>query len=1035
MSDKEFVHLHVHSDFSMQDGVSKITSILNKVKASGMKAMALTDHGYLSGVIEFYKAAKERGIKPLIGVETYVAKNSIDLKNPENKETNHLILIAKNLTGYKNLVKLMSIAATTGFYHQARIDKEILKAHSNGLIASTACLQGAVNVNLYDSKDGSRQVNLPKAEQELEELISIFGKDNVFVEVMYHGLDSQKQVCANAMKLAKKMDMKIIATNDAHYVDSNQRDLRDIMMADRCSTTVNDPERKLKDAEGEYYIKTPAEMHTLWGKYPEVIQNTLAIAEMVEEFNPGINEGNKLPKFCSSNEESLDTFKKMIIEGFKEKYPGKSKNSEEWNRVQYEVSVIEKLGFRDYFLILADIVKYCVQNNISVGPGRGSAAGSIIAYCMDITTVEPISNGLIFERFLSPDRADLPDIDIDVCKNNRNKIIQYISNKYGEDKVCQIGTFNRLKGRGILRTVGRALDMPFDEVDELSKSMPKDAGEYSISLNQVMDPKEECDPNLKSTFFRYYERSKKNKQYIDSCLRLENVLKSSGVHAAGVVIGPETLSNIVPLKLSNSDGIATQLDMNNVQELGLLKLDLLGLDTLSFISDCLTSINKDNPEGPLKDKKGINTYRDLEKEFPNNDDELVYKSTFSLGATIGVFQCEGFGLRSLLARMRASQFSDIAAAIALYRPGPLDSGITESFIQRRMKKEEETIWHNDLNKEFDETHGLAIYQEQIMAASRVLCGFSMIEANKLRKVIGKKKKEDIEAFREKFVSAAVKTNKIDKEKSEIVYDAIEKYGRYAFNKSHSVSYAKICYYTAWLKTYYPAYALASLLNKFCGIEVEKGTTSVIDKKIDDDKISEYLLEAMSMGIRILPPDIAESNFYFKVVKTDKGTAIRYGIGAIKSVSMKAVKLLEWRDSKGQFKNMGHFLFAGIQCGMNKRSLSEIVDAGCTNFGIPKSQAMELLHGFKRPCRCTKAKDASPEKTKNCKICQSTGLTRSEKSILEDIRDIAKEHSEVNEQMINELGELFKPYLGKSSKDIEYIDSINLYISKKEVSVK
>jgi DNA polymerase-3 subunit alpha len=1004
---------------------------VSRVKELGMNSIALTDHGYLSGSVQFYQECKNQGIKPIIGVETYLTPHSINLKDVEHKESYHLILLAKSLVGYRNLMKMMTVAATDGFYRFPRIDKELLAEYSEGLLCSTACLNSEVNSRLYNSKDGYNQVDVAAAAGKLGDYIDIFGKENVFVEIMYHGLDSQKQVAKHALKLASDQGVRVVATNDVHYIGPEDRHLRDIMMADRCNMRVDDPERKLRDNEGEYYIKSPDQMWSMWGEVDSsLLTNTLAIADMVEEYDPGVEAGHRLPKF--SEESSWDIFARKVADGFSQKYSGADKGSTEYARLNHEIATIEQLGFRDYFLILADIIEYASTQGIPVGPGRGSAAGSIVAYCLDITTVCPIKYDLLFERFLNPERLALPDIDVDVCKEGRDQLIEYVREKYGADNVCQITTFNRVKGKGSLRLVGKALGIPIDDYERLSKLIPKDAADYSVTIGQIMGGDEDAPWNARAAFHKYARQGGRGKNFLESCLGLEGTNKSYGIHAGAVVIAPEKLTNILPLKLSKEGSLTTQVDMDDVEALGLLKLDLLGLDTLTAISTALYLIHENNPEGPLKDKSHVIGIRELQKEFPDLDDPTVYEKIFNNGRSIGTFQCESGGLRELLARMRAHKFTDIAAAIALYRPGPLDAGITDSFCFRRNGTEREESWHPDFDRYVSDTHALPIYQEQIMQASRVLCGFTMAQADKLRKVIGKKKKDEIAAFRSKFLEATKVTGKVTDSKASEIYDQIEKYGRYAFNKSHSVAYAVITFYTGWLKTYYPAYLMAAMMNKFCSVQkYNKGEIGKVIKKKDDEKIITYLWEAQRYGISVLKPDVTTSDYYFKVIETKGKPNITYGIGSLKAVGPKAKALIEWRNTKGGFQNVGHFLFALIQCGMNKTTAKELIEAGCVDFGIAKATLLRLVDGFRRPCRCTKKKDASPETTATCRNCKGEGLARTTKSILEDIKKIAKKYDNpVDSDMVKELGALFEGERAAPDTGCKVIETPGIYVIDK-----
>lgn len=947
---REFVHLHNHSQYSFGDAVSQIPLMVKRAKELGMKSLALTDHGYGHGLLQFYKECKTNDIKPILGVEAYFTTSSIHEKTPENKVSFHLILLAQNQVGYKNLIKLLSIAATQGFYYKPRLDFDALLKHNEGLICTSSCVQGPVSYYLYDSS--KRLSSHSVAEQNLLRLKSIFG-DRFFFEIQYHGIapeegfekDMQSQVIVNGINLANKHNIPVLITNDCHYVNESQWDLRNIVICNEMGTKFNDSDRKMKDREGQYYLKTVDQMFSLFKGYDEsYLLNSVKIADMIEEYDPGLLFGHRLPKF---SENSNVIFLELLKKGFKKKYPDLDKNSLEFKRLQYEMNVISQQGFIDYFLIVRDFIEHATLNKIPIGPGRGSAAGSIVSYLLDITTICPIKNNLIFERFLNPSRVSLPDIDIDVCKENRHKVIEYITSKYGEDSVSQIITFSKQKGRSAVRTVGRVLDIPIETTSYVSSLIPPDAGEFSFSLEQILEKDEDAPQESVDALQEFISLNELNKDYINKAVQLEGTITHSGVHAAAMVIAPEPLSNILPVALSKDKSVISQFSMNEVEELGLLKMDLLGLDTLSVISNCLMMIQIDNPEGPLKDKKDINTLRDLQSAFPNLEDPNVYKKILSNGRSIGIFQCDSGGLRSLLSSIKCSSFSDICAAISLYRPGPLDSGIADSFIRRRRKEEAEQIWHEELRPYMADTHGLAIYQEQIMFASQVLCGFDLSEADKLRKIIGKKKKEDILAFREKFVSSAEKLGKISKKKADDIYSEIEFFGKYCFNLSHAAAYSVITFYTAWLKTYYPEYYLCALLNKFC-------VSDSSNKKNDSSLMMSYLLEAQTMGVTINAPSISSGFMQFRTLPNK---SISYGLSAIKGIGGKIDKLIDERIKRNGWPNLFYFLSDCLKVGMNKNNIYDLIETRSVNFGYDNDILKVMVDGEQRITKTGKKTNA------------------------------------------------------------------------------
>lgn len=775
---KDFVHLHVHSDYSFQDGVTKVSDLIAKAKQSNQSALALTDHGYLHGVIDFYQEANAAGIKPIIGVEAYLVQSNAYEKDWSQGDHNHITILAKNKQGYHNLLKLITIASTDCFHYKPTIDKALLKQYAEGLICLSGCLQGEINTHLYDSESKGYKVNIETARAKILEYQDIF-KDDFYIELMYHGIKAQKQQVENCFKLINDMNLKAVITNDAHYANKKDGVLRDVVMADKTGHCLHDPARTLRDTENEFYLKTREELEIIWSGKEQYLDTTLEINDKIERFDPGLNDAYRLPKLKLSID-CTQYFKDKAIDGFKKLYPNKDNQSPEYQRLVHECKVIQQLGFIDYFLILNDLVEYAEKNSIPIGPGRGSAAGSIVSYCLNITCLDPIKYGLLFERFLNSGRKSLPDIDIDVCKEKRPQLIQYVKDKYGEDSVAQIITFGRMKGKGSLRNLGKVMSIPEEKIEELSKAMPPDAQEFTISLKQIANHDKDAPERAVQAIDNFIEESDTNKEFIKVCTELEGNYRSSGVHAAGIVIGPEPLKNIIPLAKAKDGGVVTQYSMEEIEALKLVKFDLLGLDTLTMVNNCIELIHKCS-KGPIVENN-IKTFRELVHYLGNFDDPNVYKKVFSKGNTLGIFQSDSSGIRSIYSCISCNNFEDISAVISLYRPGPLDSGITDSFIKRRNKLEKEDIWHECIREYVTHTHGLPIYQEQIMFISQALCGFSLTEADDLRKVIGKKKKDDIAKFRAKFVPAAVKHRNISEALANSIYDDLEKFGRYGFNK-------------------------------------------------------------------------------------------------------------------------------------------------------------------------------------------------------------------------------------------------------------
>jgi DNA polymerase-3 subunit alpha len=715
-----------------------------------------------------------------------------------------------------------------------------------------------------------------------------------------------------------------------------------------------------------------------------------------------------------SKEKNADILKGKILEIISTKYPERLK--EYYEQINNELSnfhfINESCGYQ-----YLEYLIYIYNNNIKVSNKCNSAT----AYAMGITDVSP--NGLMTIVY----GKSMPDIDVDVCKEKRGQLIQYISDKYGQDSVAQIITFGRMKGKGTIRAIGRVLDVPDDDVEYLSSIMPPDAQEFTISLTQIIEEDDEVPKDLVNKFKQFMSKSEKNKEYIEACVRLEGTYRTSGVHAAGIVIGPEPLRNIIPLRQSKDGGTVTQFSMEEVEALGLLKFDLLGLDTLSMVTQCLSLINgneKLKDEGPLKGTE-FKTFRDLLPLLGKMDDKKVYEETFSKGSTLGIFQCDSSGIRELLARMKAFSFNDISAAIALYRPGPLDSGITESFIQRRNKNEKETVWVESARKYMSDTHGLPIYQEQIMFISRELCGFSLQEADDLRKIIGKKRKEEIQKFREKFVKAAVEHSKITELLGNEIYNDIEKFGKYGFNRSHSAAYAAICYVTAWLKTYYPAQFMASLLQKFVATEVEKANDSKVVKKKDDEKILIYFWETQRLGINILAPDITTSNYSFEVI--DNNT-LKFGLGCIKGVGPKLKTLLEARQRNNGFKNFVHFIAMAIDCGLTSRTIIDLDKAQCLTFPVSKEDKERVFEGYYRPCRCVKARGTVKP---DCKNCSGSGLGKTKRTIFDDIRTFTGK----TQQEFDEFIEDINPPITADTSTYKILNSPDVYVIDKYVKSK
>jgi len=874
MSNSNFVHLHLHSEYSLLDGACRFDRVIDKALKCNMNALALTDHGNMFGVIDFYKDAKNVGIKPIIGCEFYVASNSRFEKAPQNKETSyHLILLAKNQNGYKNLIKLCSLGFTEGFYYKPRIDNELLKRYSSDLICLTACLKGLIPVKiLQGDKEGLRQA--------VELYLDVFTRDNLYFELMDHGLTEQKIVNRELLKLSEKYKINVVATNDCHYLNRTDAHYHDILLCIQTGKNINSSDR-LKFTGNEFYFKTPEEMEKVFAEIPEALTNTLKIAEMCDveiAFNQKLYP-DFIPPENLSPEEYL---KNLAYKGFEEKYSKPTKELKE--RLDYELSTINKMGYNTYFLVVWDLVRFAKENDIPVGPGRGSAAGSIVSYSLGITNLDPITHNLLFERFLNPERISPPDIDIDFCYEKRDRVIQYVKQKYGENNVAQIITFGSMKARNAIRDVGRALGMSYGDVDKIAKMIPE-------TLHITIKESLETNLEMKSA----YETSEQIRELIDSAMALEGMVRHSSIHAAGVVISSQNLTEIIPIcKTARETEIATQYHMKNVEEIGLLKMDFLGLKTLTIINNILKI---------LKQNRDV----DLDISSIKLDDKKTYK-LLQDAKTVAVFQLESSGMRDILKKLSPSSFEEITALLALYRPGPLGSGMVDDFIKRKSGGKKIVYDHPVLESILKETYGVILYQEQVAQIARAMAGFTLGQADILRRAMGKKKPEEMHRMRNEFIEKAVNNN-IDRAIAERVFDLMSHFAGYGFNKSHSAAYAMISYQTAYLKAHYPVEFMSAVLT---------------NEKANIDAIVKYISECKEMRIQILPPDVNESEKDFTVVSD----AIRFGLCAIKNVGETAVEaILKARETKGRFTSFQDFLEKNNETTINTRVIESLIKSG------------------------------------------------------------------------------------------------------------
>ena len=901
---RPFIHLHNHSDFSLLDGASRVDQIVDLAAKYEMPAVALTDHGNMFGAIAFYQAAQKKGIKPILGCEIYVAPGSRKDKSPGggiSDTNNHLVLLAESNKGYKNLIKLVTAGYLEGFYYRPRIDKELLAEHSEGLIGLSACLKGEVpSAALRGTEE-----QMLKAAGAYEDIL---GKGNFFLEIQDQGLEEDVPVNTKLMALAKKTGLPIVATNDCHYISREDALAHDILLCIGTGKKVSDTERMRYHGE-EFYFKSSDEMAEVFKGYQEAYDNTLAIADRVQL--DLTRQQFHLPQFTVPEGETIDGyFEKVIWQGFQQRMERVRERqaagelrypiSDYEPRLRREMEIIHKMGFAGYFLIVWDFIRFAREQGIPVGPGRGSAAGSLVAYSLRITDIDPLEHGLIFERFLNPERVSMPDIDIDFCEARRGEVIDYVTERYGRDNVAQIITFGTMKARAVTRDVGRVLDVPYADVDRIAKMIP---ATLDATLEKAIDEV----PQLREAA----EADPRIGRLLDVAKRLEGVSRHASTHAAGVVIAPKPLTEFLPLYKGNRGEITTQYAMKDVEDIGLLKMDFLGLRTLTLLDNCVKLIARQLGEKIELDRLPM-------------DDPKTYQ-LFSEGQTFGIFQFESDGMRDILRRFKPEKLSDLTALNALYRPGPIRSGMIDDFIKRKHGKVPVRYEVPELKEILEDTLGVMVYQEQVMRIGSTLAGFTLGEADLLRKAMGKKKADVMLAQREKFISGAV-ANEIPKKKAEKIFALMEHFGGYGFNRSHSAAYAVLAYQTAYLKANYPVFFMAALLTS---------------EKQNTDKVVHYLTVARKMGLRVLPPDINESVLDFTVV----GEEIRFGLAAIKNVGESAIQsILESRAARGgRFESLVDLCEDVDLRLVNKRVLESLVKSGALDsFGARRSQLYAMI---------------------------------------------------------------------------------------------
>ena len=900
-----FVHLHNHSEFSILDGCLKIPDLVDAAYRNDMPAVAITDHGNIFGAVGFFKQAKARGIKPILGCEVYVAPGSrFDKKATPGSDLHHfhLILLVQNERGYGNLCRLLTKSYLEGFYYRPRIDKELLAGHVEGLIGLSGCLKGEVSAWL------SR--GFPeKAEDAAREYAAIFPKGDFYIELQDHGLPEQKAVHPQLVAVARKLDLPLVATNDIHFARREDAESQDVLVCIQTNRKISDPER-LKFGSDQFYFKSAAEMAELFRDTPEAIQNTGRIAARCDFDFP--TKSHFLPNFTPPVGKTLsEYFEEVAWEGFRSRMAGRAEETtngktshsmEEYEaRMKREIKLIKQMGFEGYFLIVWDLLKAAREKGIPVGPGRGSAAGSLLAYALRITEIDPIEYDLLFERFLNPERISMPDIDMDFCGRRRAEMIEYVTMKYGQENVCQIITFGTMAARGAIRDVGRVLEVPLPEVDRIAKMIP--FGPESTIAEALKSV-----PELRTL----RERNAKIAQLLAIAQRIEGQVRHPSIHAAGIVITPKPLVEFLPLYQSVKGEVTTQFAMGDVEALGLLKMDLLGLRNLTVIDDATELIRNE-------------TGREIAvNDLPLDDAKTFH--VFQAGNTDGVFQFESPGMKDLLRRFRPDEFRDLIALNALYRPGPLKSGMTDEFIHRRNHPERIAYEFPEMEPILKETRGIIVYQEQVMRIATDLAGFSLAEADLLRKAMGKKDKETMKAQKQKFVQGAKKKG-ISASKADKVFEQIKEFAEYGFNKSHSAAYAFLAYQTAYLKAHYPVHFLAALLTS----EAERGATPQVVK---------YIGECHEMGIQVLPPDVNKSEFRFTV----EGGDIRFGLAAVKGIGRGAVEeLVTARKARGPFRSPFDLFLDHDTKVLNRKAVESLIKAGAfDSLGWKRSQCYHML---------------------------------------------------------------------------------------------
>jgi DNA polymerase-3 subunit alpha len=926
MGQPQFVHLHVHTDYSLLDGACETSELLDEASRQKMPAVAVTDHGNLFAAANFFNEASKRDVKPIIGCEVYVAKGSRHDRGEKTngngsqeraeeeigmRGSNHLVLLCESLEGYQNLIKLVSAGFLEGFYYRPRIDHDLLAKHSKGLIALSACLRGAVTESVVDQK-------FDRARENAYRLRDIFGKQNFFLEIQDQGLEIEQGVNRELVRLSRETGIPLVATNDCHYLHHSDAHAQEVLLCIQTGKTMSEPNR-MKFATDQFYFKSAVEMAQVFGELPDALNRTVDIASRCNVKIERI--ANPFPEFKIPEGHTAGSyFEKVVREGFATRVPqlerlakaGALANplSEYERRLTSEIEMIKKMRYEGYFLIVWDFIHYARGQDVPVGPGRGSAAGSLVSYALRITDVDPLQYNLLFERFLNPERVSMPDIDIDFCMRRRGEVIEYVTQKYGRANVAQIITFGTMAAKAAIKDVGRAMDIPYADVDRLAKMVP-------TTLNITLDEALKEAPQLKAAV----STDEKMKDLMAVAQRLEGLARHASTHAAGVVISPRPLTDVVPVYKTNRDEITTQYDMNALERVGLLKMDFLGLTTLTVLQDTVRMVEKN---------RGVKV--DIDNLALN--DEETYK-LFTRGDTTAIFQFESHGMRDILRRYQPTRIEDLTALNALYRPGPIQGGMIDDFIKRKHGTTKVTYELPQLKTILEETYGVILYQEQVMQIANVLASFSLGEADILRRAMGKKKKEEMAAQRAKFMAGCA-GNKVPEKKAEKIFNLMEEFAGYGFNKSHSCAYALLAYQTAYLKTHYPVEFMAALLTSETG---------------NAEKAVKYINEARGMSISILPPDVNESDLYF----TPVGESIRFGLAAIKNVGENTAKAI--RDSRletGPFKSLYELCERIESRFLNKRVFESLIKSGAVDSLGPRESMLasvdEALAAVQRATR-------------------------------------------------------------------------------------